>query len=166
MIEIELTRGKVALVDEADSALVLGSSWRAWRGRGAGWYAYATIHVDGKRKDVKMHRTILGLKLGDPEVDHVNGDGLDNRRANLRIATSSQNHMNSDGCQARRKSKYKGVSWTTHRDMIAGGLWCAKIAVNGKRIRRYAHSELEAARLYNDLALQHFGEFARLNAVC
>lgn len=164
MIEIRLTRGKTAIIDDIDLELVAGHSWCAHRERTrsiAKWSAGTSIGG----KYVKMHRLILGLHPGDPEVDHRDGDGLNNRRENLRLATKSQNGANSLGKLTIRKSKYKGVSWDKEPRRKTGGHWRAQIRVNGKAIVRLAESEFEAARLYNELALEHYGEFARLNSV-
>jgi hypothetical protein len=104
-----------------------------------------------------MHREVLG----DPQgvVDHINGDTLDNRRANLRVASYSGNNRNTrkrQGCS----SRFKGVD--RHR-----GAWRARITPPGGRQVTLGHfaSELEAALAYNAHARRLFGEFARLNTV-
>ena len=110
-----------------------------------------------------MHRVIVGARHGQ-DVDHKNNEAtLDNQRHNWRICTNSQNQMNAKkqiGCS----SQYKGVCWNRQC-----GKWQARIKLNGKEIwLGYFDDEIEAARVYNEAAIEHFGEFARLNdvAVC
>ena len=161
MAEIPLSKGKVAIVDDADLANVSIYKWHAVEKKGT-WYA-ARSETTGRyrHRQVYMHREILGLapKVG---TDHVNGDGLDNRRFNIRPATKAQNGRNTNGCRNRR-SKFKGVSW--HRDpkMAAGGRWRYRLHLGTRCIAGYARTEEEAAIGYNKLARAHFGEFARLN---
>ncbi len=102
-----------------------------------------------------MHRQIIGV-TGRTEVDHINGDRLDNRRSNLRAATRQQNSWNS-GAQRRRSrtSRYKGVSFDKSR-----GLWTAHIL--NKNLGRF-DTEEEAALTYDKAATELFGEFAYLN---
>lgn len=155
MAIVKLTRDQVTVIDDADVPLVDGWSWQAnpqKRKSGVLWYARG--RVDGKL--TYLHRFLLGLMPGDPQVDHRNRDGLDNRRKNLRLATRSQNLANSNGNPTRRKSQYKGVCWHKNRR------WCAQITVNGKHITRFARTEVEAAEEYKRLASELFGEFARL----
>lgn len=105
-----------------------------------------------------MHREILGLMPEDPDVDHRDGEGLNNRRSNLRLVTNSQNNMNSQ-CRWGALSKYKGVSWHKRREK-----WQGRIKLNGKEIYLgYFDNEKKAARAYDEAAKKHFGEFARLN---
>lgn len=107
----------------------------------------------------RMHREILGLSPGDGlEVDYINGDGLDNRRENLRNCTRRQNNRN-----ARPRggsSRYKGVCWDKHCEK-----WFAYIRVEWdlKRLRYFALEE-EAARAHDAAAVEHLGEFARPNS--
>ena len=162
MAEITLTQGKTAIVDDADLPVVEKYTWHAAQYEGH-WYATTNVLVGGKGTTVKMHRVILGLGPADPDVDHRDGNGLNNRRLNLRLATSSQNNANSIGQPRLRKSKYKGVHWAKSSRYTASGFWQARITLHGKTIRRSAQTELAAARLYNELAKEHFGEFARFN---
>ena len=167
MATVELTQGQFAVVDDADLPLVDGYSWCATsktkRGK-ACWYATTGVQVGGGRQTTCfMHRLILGLQPGDPQVDHRDGDGLNNQRNNLRLATNSQNQANSNGSPSRRKSRYKGVYWNRDSRYRAGGRWRAEIKVNGRKMARIARTEIDAARIYNELAIRHFGEFARLN---
>ena len=164
MAEIGLTRGHVALIDDADLPFVSGRSWYAqYHPSKHRIFWYAVTRTGGQH--IYMHRLLLGLKPGDPSVDHVDGNGLNNRRGNIRLATSTQNHANSNGKPHYRKSKWKGVDWKKDQHMKAGGRWRASIKVHGKQISRPARTEIEAALAYNQLAIEHFGSFARLNAI-
>lgn len=156
MTEITLgSSGLVALVDDADAPAVSGVKWAARRtGRGGKTiYANGTVPPYGQ---VDMHRLLLGFP--DEEVDHRNGDGLDNRRANLRPCTHALNLANQRP-QTGRTSRYKGV-----RLHPRGNVWQAGIKVNGERRHLGSFSsEIEAARAYDAAALAAWGEFARLN---
>ena len=161
---VDLTQGQCAVIDDTDLLLVEGRSWYAHRivmKSGIRWYAETEING----KTLLMHRRLLGLGQSDPDVDHVDGDGLNNRRGNLRLATRSQNCANADGHPTRRKSKYKGVRWRSDTRYRAAGYWLAILGIDGRRVQRTARTELEAAQIYNELASQHFGEYARMNAL-
>lgn len=109
----------VALVDLADAGAV--SAYR-WSIRGEG-YAVRTTQVGGVRLDVYMHRELLGLTPGDGHhVDHISGDKLDNRRANLRVCTHAQN------CQNRLDRPYRGAFWDAQANR-----WRACVKLAGKR---------------------------------
>jgi hypothetical protein len=117
-----------------------------------------------------MHREILGLNHGDRSlVDHRNGNTLDNRRCNLRLATRAQNVFNTAKRKAKATSKYKGVTWSKQASSNGtkyDGKWRAQIRHNSKLIHiGMFTNELEAARAYNSKAKELFGEFARLNDV-
>src|SRR5690348_1244113 len=88
--EIPLTKGAVALVDDADERVVQGYKWHL---TGDGRYAGARTSRRHGHRQVYMHRLILGASA-DVRVDHINGDGLDNRRVNLRLATHQENNFN------------------------------------------------------------------------
>lgn len=159
--EILLTRGMVAIVDEADYEWLSQYSWHARLNPTTGrYYASRTTPHDenGKQKTVRMHREIMGLDHGDPrEVDHREPlETLDNRRSNLRIATTHENSRNR-GKFRNNKSGFKGVSWTA-----ATKSWAATIYLNGKNkhLGRYPTAE-QAAKAYQDAANLHWGEFAR-----
>ena len=94
------------------------------------------------------------------EVDHIDGNHLNNQKSNLRLATSSQNKMNR-GPRKDNKSGYKGVSWHKQRNQ-----WTARIMANGK----YQHlglfgNILDAVKTYNEAAIKYFGEFAWINKI-
>jgi hypothetical protein len=107
-------------------------------------YAYRTItraEADrtGTSRRVGMHRFILGLKRGDPEVDHINGEPTDNRKVNLRLGTHAENQQNRHGGHG--TSRYRGVSWHPQ-----SGLWSARVMIDGKvHSLRYHKTEAEAA---------------------
>lgn len=164
--EIALTQGKTAIVSTEDYEWLIQFSWYAgYRKRGDGYYsAQRNIKAEGKahQTTIYMHREIAKKMLGLTElpdgydVDHRNGNALDNRRSNLRLATKSQNKQN---LHARLGSSgYKGVSKTRT------GRWRARIMVNRKSIAlgEYDAKE-EAAHAYDVAAVKCFGEFANLN---
>lgn len=152
---IPLTQGQVALVDAADYELLSARGWYAAKSR-SGFYA-ATGASGRPGGLVLMHRLLLRPAAG-LQVDHINRNRLDNRRANLRLCTPGQNSRNV-GVHSRNTSGFKGVS--RHSD---GHAWIASI--NAEGVKRYlgsfAHLE-DAARAYDAAALKHYGDFAFLN---
>ncbi len=153
-IEIPLTQGKFAIVDDDDEWI---GKWKWYYSTHRGGRAERCFRTAGKRNTLFMHRVILDAPDG-LQVDHINHDGLDNRRSNLRLCTNAQNNMNRtklEGCS----SKYKGVSW--HRQKMK---WQARITLNGKlKHLGWFSSEEEAARAYDKAAKEHFGDFAKIN---
>jgi len=152
--EIPLTQGLVALVDAEDIDRVVQHTWCASFQHGK-WYALGT--VNGKL--VYLHRFILRLGPGDPEVDHINDNGLDCRKENMRPATRSENSMNKRKWAGNYSSKYKGVTWDKARRR-----WIAQIGIYGKHkfLGRFVNEE-DAARAYDRAAIEAYGEFAVLN---
>ena len=156
---ISLTQGKVTLVDDADYEWLNQWKWYAHRSHPERKEVFYALRSD-KRYTVAMHRLILDVPKG-LQVDHINHNGLDNRRCNIRLCTQSQNTANSSHLRPNKTSQYRGVHWDkTHNR------WRAGIRVNNKpyRLGRFT-SEIDAARVYNRAALEHFGEFASLNAL-
>lgn len=156
VIEIPLTHGKVALIDAEDYELVSRYKWQAYKGRRT-YYSQATVKgVGGKKTTVKMARVILGLNDPSIHVDHINGDGLDNRRSNLRHATQIENARNR-AVSVHNQSGFKGVC-------VHGRKWQAQIRFLGHKLNlgTFATPQ-EAARAYDAKARELFGEFARLN---
>lgn len=160
MREIPLTQGQVALVDDADYEWLMQQKWLASfhprynQGNGA-YMAKQSRKTNGV--SMYMHRLIMGATKGQ-DVDHINGNTLDNRRENLRLSTRSENNMNK-GKQRNNKSGYKGVyfcKWTNR--------WAAQIVVNRKKklIGRFDTPE-EAHEAYKAAALELHGEFARVD---
>lgn len=143
---IQLTQGLVALVDEEDYERVMSRKWHA-SVRKHGSYV-----TDSKRR--YLHTFLTGWGY----VDHINGNGLDNRRANLRPATGSQNAYNK-GPLPNNTSGFKGVS--LHK---ASGRWVARIyAEKVAHNLGYYDTPTEAARAYDAAARELHREFARLN---
>jgi len=157
---IPLSQGQSAIMDDEDYDWLMGSKWYAHRKpRGDGYYA--ARHTGSSRcKKIFMHREIMKTPEG-YETDHVNGDGLDNRRLNLRTCSKSQNQHNQSVKRKGTSSKYKGVSYYK-----ANGKWGVNLALDGKSLFFGLHdTEEEAARVYNEKAIELFGEFASLNIV-
>lgn len=155
MKEIPLTQGKVALVDDVDYEFISQFKWFAQRVKNT-WYAVRRAPRDekGKRKAIYMHNFLMGGR-----AHHINGNGLDNGRSNLRLATNTQNaqafRMKPLGCT----SKYRGVYWHSSAQK-----WHAQIKSNGKvTYLGLFSSEEEAARIRDIVALNFFGEHAQLN---
>jgi hypothetical protein len=156
---------KFALVDAEDFEVLRHFKWKTYRcPTGKTTYAVTTLPVVLGSKTVRMHRVILiwlAKARGIParlEVDHVNGNGLDNRRSNLRFCTSSQNKFNRGKKGGFKHSSYKGVGF--HRSM---NKWTCCIQINNKKKVSYFNEEIAAAKAYDELAKKHHGEFARLN---
>lgn len=149
---LELTQGMRTRVDAADLPILKRHRWTAANcGHGrAKWYARATI--DGRK--VYMHRFLLALTNG-AEADHRNGDGLDNRRVNLRKATHAQNMAGLSKKPSR--ARYKGIHFRR-------GKWEVGITIDGRRhyLGRF-DEERVAARAYDDAARDAWGEYANTN---
>ncbi|AXF54590.1 HNH endonuclease [Salicibibacter kimchii] len=148
-MEIELTQGYMSIVDNEDYERVNKFNWHV-NARG-----YATTSTPAY---ALMHRYILGVDSLGKDVDHINGDRLDNRKENLRVVNNSQNARNRKKV-ANTTSRYKGVSWLTRHSK-----WTSRITLHGKStFLGYFDSEEEAARAYDKSAKDLFGEYARLN---
>lgn len=159
MATVELTQGFVAHVDAKDLALVSGFRWKALKARGHCYAARTNCRKGHRNELILMHRVIIGAAPG-TLVDHKDGDGLNNRRNNLRIANYKQNGANTK--KTRGRSKYKGVYWNKRdrkwRAQIGGGT-----TKDGRHIVIYLGSfddERVAARAYDAKAIEMHGEFA------
>jgi hypothetical protein len=152
--EIPLPSGHVALIDDCDFALVSQFKWHTKKTSGGALYV-ATRTKD--RKDVYMHRLILDCPVG-MERDHINGNGLDNRRSNLRVCTRKQNAIN---CKAKPGKRFKGVTPFAKSKQKP---WGAQIHKDGKHYWLGAFAtEEEAAKAYDIAAIRLHGEYARVN---
>jgi hypothetical protein len=155
MVEIPLTRGLVATVDDQDAHLA-SFVWHAAKCNGK-FYAARRVY---KGPYLYLHRVVLGVPAG-VEVDHVDGNGLNCRRGNLRPATRQEQNRNRRTTK-RSKSGFKGVFYQA-------GLtrpWRAQITVDGRTRSLGCFGSPEAAALaYNEAARELHGEFAKLNEV-
>jgi len=153
VMKIELTQGLYALVDAEDYEKLNKHSWHAsWSGRA--WYAKSRI---GERY-VFMHRLIMNTSQ---DIDHIDNDGLNNQRHNLRPISQSNNSARAGPPFRRNKktSKYKGVSWHTN-----AGKWTAHIQKGKEQFYLgLFDTEKDAAKAYNEKAHELFGEYAFLN---
>jgi hypothetical protein len=153
---IKLTRSYFAIVDDADYERVIAAGpWHVRPDKGT-FYASHTMPrgTDGKQKTIALHRFLLGIADPKTKVDHWDGDGLNNRRNNLRVATSQQNSAN----HRRRGGRFHGVA------LHSGGKWQAHIRVNRKLIHLGTFTDkVQAALAYDEAAREHFGEFANTN---
>ena len=173
---INLTQGYIAFVDEEDFQLVSQYCWQT-EINGKSIYAMTKIIIGreqqiksvGRRvykpraimSCIKMHRLIMNAPK-DLLVDHKNGNGLDNRKSNLRFCTKQQNQMNQRPQRNNKYSSFKGVCFMKGKR----NPWTAHIGLNNKLIHiGYFPSEIEAATAYNESALKYHGEFARLNII-
>ena len=164
-VEITLNgRRGVVLVSAIDSEWAKQYTWckKASR-KGKTSYAHRYTWPDRKNKCYHMHREILSRMLGrdllpGEQCDHIDGDGLNNCRDNLRLATNGQNQHNRAPNRA-GSSRFKGVWWSKDREK-----WRTQIQCDRKVIRiGHFDSETEAARAYDHAALRYHGEFAWLN---
>jgi hypothetical protein len=158
--KIPLPHGQFAIVDAEDYETLAGYKWYAIRSKRT-FYAERCRKAKKrvrKQRCIRMHREILDVPEG-LCIDHINHNGLDNRRANLRIVTQEQNNWNNRKRRGNCSSQYKGVSWPNRN-----GKWLAKIIYRGKSIYiGYFDDEVSAAKAYDAKALELFGEYAALN---
>ena len=152
MREIQLTKGKVAFVDDDDFENLSQYKWNATKGK-ASWYASRGKSHQG---NIKMHRMIMDAPA-ELQVDHRDGNGLNNQKSNLRLATNGQNKQNAR-LQRNSTSGYKGVH------QRANGRWQAQISHdNNYHYLGLFDTPVEAARAYDAKAKELLGEFARFN---
>lgn len=148
--EIPLTRGQVARVSAVDYSRLQGYVWHAQKNPRGQYYARRHFRAaDGKRRNIQMHREILGLQdTSEPPVDHRNGNTLDNTRGNLRVANKSINAVNN---HLRRAGKIAGFT-------AQNGGFTARIGFRGKTIYLgFFKTKEEAKRVYERKYTELFG---------
>jgi len=177
MAEIICSNGEIALVDNEDHPVISRHSWAVTYSEGNASdhkksYVLTTLNTVGNgKKTVMMHNLIMGFGK---TVDHINNDGLDNRKENLRFATYQENGWNvpkrSKCRHGEPKSKYKGVS--PYKSKRFGDGWQVIIKLTKKLEKPAKHvrfgpfkTELEAAVAYNEEIVKYRGNFAWLNPI-
>lgn len=161
MRKISLTQGKYALVDDEDFEKVSKLKWFAYKNGNFFYARHSARHSENKKSQYKLlHRFIMKARSKKKFVDHINGNGLDNRRKNLRIVTHQQNTWNRQK-QKNNTSGYIGVYFDKKNGK---GKWKSQISIKGKKtnLGRY-DSRRKAAIAYDNKALELRGEFAKLN---
>lgn len=162
MKEIQLTQGKIAIVDDEDYERLIQYNWYAHKNRYT-FYAARHTYIDGKvRPDkpiIRMHREIMNLSTGDKQqVDHRDQNGLHNWRNNLRIASPHINKLNQK-LRIDNTSGYRGVSWHKHTKK-----WYSTVTINKKqKVIGYFPDKILAAKAYDKEAIKYYGNDAILN---
>jgi hypothetical protein len=152
---IPLTQDMNAIVDDADYETLSQFKWSVFHSGGANRKYYAQRSPHPKHQTILMHRMLMDYP-GGMEIDHINGNGLDNRKCNLRICSKSQNMANR-GKTKRNQSGAKGIIWDK-----ANQRWMARIAIQRKTYFLGRFERIEDARsAYARAAQKYFGEFAR-----
>jgi hypothetical protein len=154
---IPLTKGKTTVVDDTDFEWLSRWKWYALKVRGSDKF-YAAHSTGGRKshRTILMHRLLLAGVDG-KQIDHRDGDGLNNTDANLRVATHSNNQHNKPAYK-NNTSGFKGVCWNK-----AEGMWKAQISVDGKNRHLGNFSDKhEAASVYQEAAKMLHGEFANV----
>ncbi len=154
---IPLTQGKYAIVDPDDYERLSQYNWHV-RKTTQTFYAKRSALTRRTVTPIYMHRCVIKVPAG-MVADHINHNGLDNRKANLRPVTRAQNNRHTKKINTKCRSMYKGIYYD-RRD----GVWCARITCNGKAIYLGSFKdEIEAAKAYDQAAKKYHGEFAGLN---
>lgn len=151
---IPLSNGRFAIIDAADAPLVEGRNWHAARSRNTFYARTNDLRREGRgRGSLRLHRVILGAADG-TEVDHIDGNGLNNRRCNLRSTTTGENQRNAK----LRKDNRTGLKGVSRR----GDRWVARITHEKQLIYLGTYDEaLAAYAAYCTAAENLHGEFAR-----
>lgn len=166
MKEINISKGQVVLVDDEDFEELSKYRWAAnWHKQTHSYRAQREFRENGKRCVILMHRQIMKVIDSKIQIDHKDGNSLNNQKYNLRPCNDRQNQYNSKK-QSDRTSVYKGVHWDKNRLK-----WMSRISIpptsnegNGrqKSLGRFK-LEIDAAYAYNAAAHKYFGSFAKLN---
>lgn len=157
---VPLSQNMFSLIDADKVQAVRDFNWYAqWHPSTESFYAYRRGYFAGRRVSIAMHRSLRGMEYDDPnDCDHANLDTLDNRTANLRRATRSENQSNTRR-SSRNKTGFKGVSY-----FIPKGKYRASITLNGiQHHLGYFENPTEAHAAYRSSASARYGQFARFN---
>lgn len=154
-VSLQISGGAVVLIDESDLTRVESFHWAVERNRHC-LYARRSFRNAGRTCKVRMHRFLLDVTDSRIHVDHINGDGLDNRRSNLRLCSLSENVFNR-AANLNNTTGFKGVC-------RKGDRWTARIGKEGTYLGTFGTAE-EAAAAYDQAASHRFGEYARPNLV-
>lgn len=164
-MEIQLKHGRVAIIDDADAHLAARYRWcliipgKRADGSDREYACTRFKREDGTKAMIYLHRAVLGEPPPGMVCDHINGNGLDNRRENLRFVSKSLNGINARKFGGKVTSKYKGVSL----DKL-GKKWDCRITINRKQVYLGVYAtEEDAARRYDEEAVKHYGEHAVTN---
>lgn len=154
MKEVKLTQGKVSIVDDEDFAEVSRMKWCLLKGPSGN--GYARCHKRGTRNGyIALHHFIMKSEQASCEIDHINGNSLDNRKSNLRFCSRSDNAKNR---KPWGRSQYMGVT------LRENGKWLAKININGKQVHLGVFiEEADAALAFDKAAIKTGNSFYRLN---
>lgn len=157
MKKIILSKGQTAIVNDDDYEYLSKMSWHTLKNKTT-YYACHGERFGKKMKSILMHRLIMKTPKG-METDHMDGNGLNNQKSNLRVCTISENRRNQTRKKLNCSSKFKGVSWNS-----AQKIWVANLQVDNKHVwlGRH-HNEIDAAKAYDNAAREYFKEFACLN---
>jgi hypothetical protein len=151
---IPLSQGKFAQIDDEDFSLVSQWNWHADKHRRT-WYAATNLRLSSRKVKMYMHRLIMRTPEG-MKVDHIDYDGTNNQKSNMRNCTNGQNLQG-----AHCKDNTKGTCWDKRNNKFMSSIW-----YDGKgHFLGYYDTVEDAALAYNNAALKHFGEFARLNDI-
>ncbi len=163
MRKIELTQGQFAVIDDDDYDRISSHKWYAKKNNvkcKVVYYAATNITILGKRTTIRMHQFILGSSPNGKEIDHADGNTLNNQKHNLRFCTRTQNLYNAIGSPY-SATKHKGITFNNKSNMYR-----VRISINGKSTHIGCFKKIEdAICVYNNAALKYHGEFARLNVI-
>lgn len=156
MKEIKLTQNRVAIVDDDDFERLNQYKWHAYMNRNT-FYAIRQISkINGEKATISMHREIMNTPK-DIQIDHKFGNGLDNRKDNLRLCTQQENRFNQKNPNKNNKLGIKGIRWYKRTMKFQ-----AKIQVYGKTIHLgYFNVSGDADSAYRKAEEKYFGKFAR-----